>query len=71
MAASGIGMNELKIGLLTFNAVIFFNGTDFVETMLIILSLLALLALIGVIYDGQKKAENIDNLRKSQRTSCG
>ncbi len=71
MAASGIGMNELKIGLLAFNAIIFFNGTDFVETMLIILSLLALLALFGVIYAGQKEAAKIDDLRREQQTSCG
>lgn len=66
MATSGIGMNELKIGLLVLNTIIIFNGTGFVETMLMILSLLALLALFGVIYDGQKKAEIIDNLRRNE-----
>ncbi len=70
MAASGIGMNELKILLLVFNAIIFFNGTGFVETMLIILSLLALLALFGVIHTGQKEADKIDNLRRNRRTFC-
>jgi len=69
MAATGIGMNELKIGLLALNAVIFFDGTAFVETMLIVLSLLALLALFGVIYVGQKEAAKIDDLSKEQQTT--
>ena len=69
MTASGIGMNELKIGLLIFNAVIIFNGAAFVKTFLIIIAALALLTLFGAVYSGQKEAEEIDNLGRNRQTS--
>ena len=62
MAASGIGMNELKIGLLIFNVIIIYYDTSFVGILLIIMSLLALLALLGVIYTGQKEAGIVDQM---------
>jgi phosphatidylglycerophosphate synthase len=65
MTASGVGMNELKIGLIIFNAVIYFYGTGFVGTMLIIVAILAFLTLVKAIYAGQKEAGKMDDLKRN------
>ncbi|MFH2035834.1 MAG: CDP-alcohol phosphatidyltransferase family protein [Candidatus Zixiibacteriota bacterium] len=70
MAASGIGMNELKIGLIIMNGSIIVFGTGFVENVLMILSALALLTLLIVIYFAQKEASRIDRQCKKERSFC-
>jgi hypothetical protein len=60
MSASGVSMNELKIGLLILNYLIIIFGTAYLKYLFIVLAVAALIALIVVIYKSQKEAINLD-----------
>ncbi len=60
MSASGVSMNELKIGLLLLNLVIIILGASFMKYLLMILAIAASIALIIVIYKSQKEARLLD-----------
>ena len=60
MSASGIGMNELKIGLIILNICIIYFGTSYLKYLFALLAISALIALIVVVYKGQKEAELLD-----------